>query len=97
MPLLHFSAHRKTSIRRSLGTIEAVLRIGRVDGLNLILPGREPLCFHLAKGHLFSVPALLVMLVTQHIKGADIKGNLALAHVYHRRNFIRDTFACTEI
>lgn len=72
---------RKISIRRSLGSIEAVLRIGRVEGLNPILPGREPLCFHLAKGHLFSVPTLLLMLVTQHIKGTGIKGYLALARV----------------
>lgn len=86
-----FLDHRKTSIRRSLGSIEAVLRIGRIEGLNPILPGREPLYFHLAKGHLFSVPALLLMLVTQHIKGTGIKGNLALARMYHRRDFTRDT------
>lgn len=91
-----FLDHRKTIIK-SLGSIEAVLRIGRVEGLNSILPGREPLCFHLAKGHLFSVPALLLMLVTQHIKGTGIKVNLSLAHVHHRRNFIRDTSTCTEI
>lgn len=71
--------------------------MGTVEGLNPIMPGREPLCFHLVEGHLFSVPVLLLTLVTQHIKGSGIKGNLSLGHVYHRRNFIRDISICTEV
>lgn len=97
-PLLDYT---KTSIEGHWVVLrcstEAVLRLGRVEGLNPIVPGREPLCFHLAKGHLFSVPALLLMSVTQHIKGTGIKGNLGLVRVCHRRNFIRDTSTCTEV
>lgn len=61
------------------------------------MPGRGLLCFHLAEGHLFSVPALLLMLDTQHSKGISIEGNLSLVCVYHRSSLTEDTSTRTEV